>query len=118
MTQEEKDDLKLAAFKKHAQWIIATNPEDKAVYLLKDKTDSNNWGFLVVSMEGESLDNHCGDCKRESVLFYKFRGTPEMPCPAMFGIVGPTKFKRILDGSEKDLLGKFGLREQIGGYNG
>jgi hypothetical protein len=118
MTQEEKDDLKLAAFKKHAQWIIATNPEDKAVYLLKDKTDSNNWGFLVVSMEGESLDNHCGDCKRESVLFYKFRGTPEMPYPAMFGIVGPTKFKRILDGSEKDLLGKFGLREQIGGYNG
>jgi hypothetical protein len=47
MTQEEKDDLKLAAFKKHAQWITTTNPEDKAVYLLKDKTDSNHWGFLV-----------------------------------------------------------------------
>jgi hypothetical protein len=69
MTQEEKDETKLAAFKEHAQWITATNPEDKAVYLLKDKTDSNHWGFLVVSTEGESLDNHCGDCKRESVLF-------------------------------------------------
>ena len=115
MTQEEKDDLKLAAFKKHAQWIISTNPEDTAVYLLKDKTDSNNWGFLVVSLEGESLDNHCGDCQRESIVFYKFKGTPEMPYIAMIGIVGPTKFQRILDESEKELLENFILCEKIGG---
>ena len=118
MTQEEKDDLKLAAFKKHAQWIIATNPEDKSVYLLKDKIDSNNWGFLVVSMEGESLDNHCGDCQRESIVFYKFKGTPEMPYIASIGIVGKTKLQRILDGSEKELLENFILCEKIGGYNG
>lgn len=118
MTQEEKDDLKLAAFKEHAQWIISTNPEDKAVYLLKDKTDSNSWGFLVVSMEGESFDTHCGDCQREQVILYKFRGTPEMPYPTIFGIVGETKFKRILDGLEKELLGKFSLCEKIGGHNG
>ena len=112
MTQE-KDEMKLAAFKEHAQWITATNPEDKAVYLLKDKTDSNNWGFLVVSTEGESLDNHCGDCQRESIVFYKFRGTPEMHYPAMFGIVGPTKFKRILDGSELELINNMTLEEQL-----
>ena len=112
MTQE-KDEMKLAAFKKHAQWIISTNPEDKSVYLLKDKTDSNNWGFLVVSLEGESLDNHCGDCQRESIVFYKFRGTPEMHYPAMFGIVGPTKFKRILDGSELELINNMTLEEQL-----
>jgi len=113
MTQEEKDDLKLAAFKKHAQWIIATNPEDKAVYLLKDKTDSNNWGFLVVSLEGESLDNHCGDCQRESIVFYKFSGTPELPYRAIFGIVGETKFKRIQDGSELELINNMTLEEQL-----
>ena len=118
MTQEEKDDLKLAAFKKHAQWIISTNPEDKSVYLLKDETDSNNWGFLVVSLEGESLDNHCGDCQREQVIFYSFRGTPELPYRAIFGIVGETKFGLILDGSEKELLENFILCEKIGGYNG
>ena len=117
MTQEEKDDLKLAAFKKHAQWIISTNPEDTAVYLLKDKTDSNNWGFLVVSLEGESLDNHCGDCQRESIVFYKFGAITEISCPPSIGIVGPTKFGRILDGLEKELLGKFSLCEKIGGYN-
>ena len=113
MTQEEKDDLKLAAFQKHAQWIIATNPEDKAVYLLKDKTDSNNWGFLVVSMEGESFDNHCGDCQREQVILYKFRGTPEMPYPAIFGIVSETKFERIQDGSELELINNMTLEEQL-----
>ena len=113
MTQEEKDDLKLAAFKKHAQWIIATNPEDKSVYLLKDKIDSNNWGFLVVSMEGESFDTHCGDCQRESIMFYKFRGTPEMPYRAIFGIVGPTKFKRIQDGFELELINNMTLEEQL-----
>ena len=112
MTQE-KDEMKLAAFKKHAQWIISTNPEDTSVYLLKDKTDSSNWGFLVVSLEGESLDNHCGDCQRESIVFYKFRGTPEMHYPAMFGIVGPTKFKRILDGSELELINNMTLEEQL-----
>lgn len=113
MTQEEKDDLKLAAFKKHAQWIISTNPEDKSVYLLKDKIDSNNWGFLVVSLEGESLDNHCGDCQREQVVFYSFRGTPELPYPAIFGIVGETKFGRILDGSEAELINNMTLEEQL-----
>ena len=113
MTQEEKEDLKLAAFKKHAQWIIFTNPEDKSVYLLKDKTDSNNWGFLVVSLEGETLDNHCGDCQRESIVFYKFKGTPEMPYIAMIGIVGPTKFGRILDGSEAELINNMTLEEQL-----
>jgi hypothetical protein len=118
MTQEEKDEMKLAAFKEHAQWIISTNPEDTAVYLLKDKTDSNNWGFLVVDQLGESLDNHCGDCQRESIVFYKFKGTPEMPYIAIIGIVGPTKFQRILDGSEKELLENFILCEKIGGYNG
>ena len=113
MTQEEKDEMKLAAFKKHAQWIISTNLEDKSVYLLKDKTDSNNWGFLVVSLEGESLDNHCGDCQREQVIFYSFRGTPELPYRAIFGIVGETKFGRILDGSEAELINNMTLEEQL-----
>ena len=118
MTQEEKDELKLAAFKEHAEWIISISIEDMAVHLLKDKTDSSIWGFLVVDQLGESLDNHCGDCQRESILFYRFKGTPEMPYIAIIGIVGPTKFQRILDGSEKELLENFILCEKIGGYNG
>jgi hypothetical protein len=69
-------------------------------------------------MEGESLDNHCGDCQRESIIFYKFKETTEIPYPATIGIVGPTKFGRILDGLEKELLGKFSLCEKIGGHNG
>ena len=36
-----------------------------------------------------------------------------MPYPAIFGIVGPTKFKRIQDGSELELINNMTLEEQL-----
>jgi len=117
MTQEEKDAMKLESYKEYAKWILSNNPEDKSVYLFKNQQDSNKWGFLIVGQEGEDLDNHCSDCQQEKIILYKFSGTPDFPYNTIFGIIGPTKFKRIQDGSEKELLGNYILCEQIGGQS-
>jgi hypothetical protein len=105
MTQEEKDETKLAAFKKHAQWIVSTSPEkNTTVYLVIETKNPDNWGLLVVTPDNTNTD--------ETVEFMKFKGTKDIPYTVTIGTINPTLLsKHILN--QSNLLNNFTLSEKL-----
>ena len=97
---------KLAAFKKHAQWIVATSPEkNTTVYLVTETKTPDNWGLLVVTP-----DNHPDT--NETVEFFKFKGTPDIPYPVTIGTTTTSLLSEHTH-NRSNLLNNFALSEKL-----
>lgn len=104
MTSKEHQS-KLDSFTKHAKANVDLDEDIKAIYLVVDSRDEDNWGLLYVTDSAEELDNHCEKCQNEPVLFFGFRYTKEYNM--LIGEVGPTKFKN------PNILGNFYIKQQL-----
>lgn len=98
---------KLDKFISHAKETQTSTT--KAVYLVVRNSDTNSWGLLYISEEGEESDNHCEQCQTEPISFFGFKFDENSN--VLIGDIGPTKFQKIQ--TNPNILGGFHIKQQL-----
>lgn len=91
---DKVDPILLDLFIKEAKDNYYTDRRIKKCILVKS---DDLYGFLYVSSGGETLDEHCEQCRNESPAFLKLAKNKNMP-EILCGEIGPTKYQKLIDG--------------------